>query len=139
MTSLLTSVIRINSPALLVFCILNHGEGRRAPKCLLQKEEAEKLFAITKDENLFIFAQIHHLQSDFITKRTNVLLKFKGLFTRGLPHKLIQLQSLPSFTTSTTTAAAPRSPSATPGHVHGPVHLLQPPRHTLHRLRPAAP
>ena len=60
-------------------------------KPLQQKEEAEKLFAITKDENLFIFAQIHHLQSDFITQRTNVLLKFKGLVIWGLPHELIQL------------------------------------------------
>ena len=138
-TSLLTSVIRINSPALLVSYNLGHRKGWRAPKPFLQEEKTKKLFAVTKDENLFIFAQIHHLQSDFIMKRTNVLLKFKGLFTRGLSHKLIQLQSLPSFTTSTTTAAAPRSPSATFGHVHGPVRLLRPPRHALHRRWPAAP
>ena len=84
-TSLLTSVMRINSPALLVSYNLGHGKGWRAPKPLLQEEKVEKMFAVTKDENLFIFAQINHLQNDFITQRTNVLLKFKGLFTRGLP------------------------------------------------------
>ena len=66
-TSLLTSVIRINSPALLVSYNLGHGKGQRAPKPLLQEEEAKKLFAVTKDENLFIFVQINHLQNDFIT------------------------------------------------------------------------
>ena len=85
MTSLLTSVIRINSPALLVSYNLNHGKGRRAPKPLLQEEITKKLFALTKDENLLIFAQINHLQNDFITQKTSVLLKSKGLFTRGLP------------------------------------------------------
>ena len=30
------------------FCDLNHGKGRKAPKPLLQKEEAEKLFGVTK-------------------------------------------------------------------------------------------
>ena len=49
---------------------LSHAKGRRTPKPLLQREEAEKLFAVTKDENLFIFAQINHLQNDFITQRT---------------------------------------------------------------------
>ena len=84
-TSLLTSMIRINSPALLVSYNSGHGKGWRAPKPYLQEVEAKKLFAVTKDGNLFIFAQINHLQNDFVTQRTNVLLKFKGLFTRGLP------------------------------------------------------
>ena len=37
---------------------------------------------------------------------------------------------------STTTAAVPSSPSATSGHVHGPVRLLRPPRRALHRQCP---
>jgi hypothetical protein len=39
---------------------------------------------------------------------------------------------------STTVAAAPRSPSAMSGHVHGLVRLWRPPRHALHRRRPTA-
>ena len=54
MASLLTAIIRIDSPAPLVFCDFGYEKGRKAPKPLLQKEEAEKLFAVTKDENLFI-------------------------------------------------------------------------------------
>jgi len=53
-TSLLTNVVRINSPTLLVPYGLIHGKDQRALKPLLQEEEAEKLFATTKDENLFI-------------------------------------------------------------------------------------
>ena len=100
-----------------------------------QKEEAKKLFAITKDENLFIFAQINHLQNGFIMQKTSVLLKIQRTVHSG-PPKLIQLHSLLSFTMSTTTAAVPSSPSATSGHVHGPVRLLRPPRRALHRQRP---
>ena len=84
-TSLLTSIIKINSPALLVSYNLGHGKGRRAMKPLQQKEEAEKLFAITKDENLFIFAQINHLQNDFITQKTSVLLKIQRTVHSGAP------------------------------------------------------
>ena len=76
-------------------------EGHQKP--LLQKEEAEKLFAVTKDENLFIFAQTRHLQSDFITKRTNILVNSEDYLLRGSPTNLFNyslclalLQVLPS-------------------------------------------
>ena len=46
---------------------------------------AEKLFAVTKVENLFIVAQIHRLQSDFITKRTNVFINTKDCSLGGSP------------------------------------------------------
>ena len=54
MTSLLTSIVRIISLALLVPYGLIHGKDLRALMPLLQEEEAEKLFATTKDKNLFI-------------------------------------------------------------------------------------
>ena len=55
----------------LSFCDLKLWEGSEGIKPLLPKRgrRAEKLFAITKFENMFIFAQIHRLQSDFIMKR----------------------------------------------------------------------
>ena len=46
---------------------------------------AEKLFAVMKFKNLFIFAQIHHLQSDFITKRTDVFINTKDCLHGGSP------------------------------------------------------
>ena len=68
-----------------------------------------------------------------LQKSNNIL---RGLFTRGLPHNVISLQSRLSSTTSVTTVAAPRPPSATSGRVHGPGRLLRSPCHALHRRRP---
>ena len=163
MTSLLTSVIRINSPALLVSYNLGHGKGRSAPKPLLQEEEAENLFVVTKDENLFIFAQINHLQNDFIMQKTSVHLKIQRIVHSGAPPNLfnyilclallrvllrpprraLHRQRLGMYTgqfvyygrctelsignvractwaSSSTAAAAPRSPLATSHRIAGP-------------------
>ena len=59
------------------FCELDHEKNRKAPKTSSKKEETKKWFATTKDEDLFIFAQIHRLQNNIIMKRANVLLNSK--------------------------------------------------------------
>ena len=131
-TSLLTSVIRINSPALLVSYDLNHGKGRRARKPFLQKEEAERPFAITKDENLFIFAQIRHLRSDFITKRTNILVNSEDYLHGGSPINLFNYSLCLALLQVLLRSPRNALHRQRPGHVHGLVRLLRPPHHALH-------
>ena len=84
--SLLTGIIRIGSPALPVFCVFSYEKGQKEPRSLLQKEgeKTERLFAVAKVENVFTFShKIHCLQSDFITKRTNVLINTKDYSLEG--------------------------------------------------------
>ena len=90
------------------------GRVGRHQNVFYKKEEAEKLFAVTKDENLFIFAQIHRLQSDFITKRTNILVNSEDCLLGGFPTKLF------NYTLRLALLQV----------------LLRPPRHALHRQRP---
>ena len=61
-----------------------------------------------------IFCTNSSLTKRFHYKKEQCTYKFRGLFTRGLPHKVISLQSLLSSTTSATAVVAPCSPSVTP-------------------------
>ena len=49
------------------------------------------MFAVAKVKNIFTFAhKIHYLQSDLITKRTNVLINTKDYSLGGSPTNLFK-------------------------------------------------
>ena len=83
------------------------------------------------------FAQIHYLQSDFITKKTNILVNSEDCLLGGFPTKLFNYS--PCLALLQVLLRPPRHAlhRQRPGHVHGPVRLLRPPRHALHRQRPS--
>ena len=102
------------------FCDFSYEKGRKAPKSLLQKEgeKTERLFAVVKVENVFTFShKIHCLQSDFITKRTNVLINTKDYSLGGSPTNLFNYSLWPALLRV----------------------LLRSSLHALHRWRPTAP
>ena len=91
---------------------------------------------MTKDENLFVFAQIRHLQSDFITKRTNILVNSEDCLLGGFPTKLFNYSLCLALLQVLLWPPCHALHRQRSGHVHGPVHLLWPPRHALHWQRP---